>query len=296
MSDQIHFAIIGAQKAGTSLVQLGLRSHPSIFMPNQETPFFEDPDYAADRLCTVLCSLAGARLGQIAGIKRPNYFARSEVPSRLAHHFLDLKLILILREPISRAISAYFHLMQEGLIPLAPLDVGMQRILDGEYDHWPSAPTVLTYGLYGRHLTHWRRFFPRHRFCVERFDVLTEQTSLSLSRMYRFLDVEDVGNARIEGAHPKRGIYSIPSLRVVRMLGKVGRRYTHGHSRIDFRGWQGKLGRFTGGAARSLLAFQSQPPPQLPEAIRCRLVEYYSADLELLTKIMPGQYDDWLHS
>ena len=63
----LDFIILGAQKAATSALQLALRKHPDIYMPEGESAFFEEPDFALQPWKTF------GKKGRLNGIKRPDY-------------------------------------------------------------------------------------------------------------------------------------------------------------------------------------------------------------------------------
>lgn len=46
---------------------------------------------------------------QLCGIKRPDYLSLPERPQRINEHSPEAKLIVVLKNPIQRAVSAYYH-------------------------------------------------------------------------------------------------------------------------------------------------------------------------------------------
>ena len=118
-----NFVIIGAQKSASTFLQVCLSEHPDVFMPPGETPFFESPDYENSDISR-LESLFNNRSESKLGIKRPSYIGKPEVPKRIEYHLPDAKLIAVLRNPIDRAVSAYFHYINNGFIPCINLEKG----------------------------------------------------------------------------------------------------------------------------------------------------------------------------
>jgi hypothetical protein len=119
----IDFIILGAQKAATSALQASLSKHPAIFMPVGESPFFEDPEYhsapwknfAKDELTCV-----------IKGIKHPDYLCSDLARERIKSTLPNCKFIVVLREPISRAISSYCYMVRHAHLPAKTLNEGME--------------------------------------------------------------------------------------------------------------------------------------------------------------------------
>lgn len=106
---KVDFAICGAQKAGTTALDAYLRRHPEICMANaKEAHFFDsevffqrdEPDYsiyhsAFDRKPS----------HRFVGEATPIYMYWYDAPRRLWRYNPDMKLIVILRNPIERAYS-----------------------------------------------------------------------------------------------------------------------------------------------------------------------------------------------
>src|SRR5262245_22488050 len=148
----LDFVIIGAQKAGSTYLQDCMAEHHQIYLMPGECVAFEDPEYEKYRLGQ-LDEVRGRAGRRLAGVKRPTYLPSSVVAGRIAAHCPRAKLIAALRDPIARAISAYFHYMTFGSLPIAPIETGMQRIIEGEYtQRFPRAPEVIEYGKYHTHL------------------------------------------------------------------------------------------------------------------------------------------------
>lgn len=161
------FMIIGAQKCGTSWLHHQLRQADGLFLP-------EDKDHehfsyvgnlnleAFERYCA---RFAEARPWQRAGDANAAYFwtrtgsawgrqpdsFNPDIPGSIRTYCgPHLRLLLILRHPVDRAISAYLHHIRHGAITAAT------SILE------PDLPLgIVDMGLYRRHLTNWLAVYPR---------------------------------------------------------------------------------------------------------------------------------------
>lgn len=122
-----NFIIIGAQKSASTFLQACLNDHPDIYMPYGETPFFESPDYERNNIRD-LEKIFVDRDEKCIGIKRPTYIGKPEVPERILAHLPNAKLIAVLRNPIDRAISAYFHNINYGFIPAIDVETGSKSL------------------------------------------------------------------------------------------------------------------------------------------------------------------------
>lgn len=125
------FAIIGAQKSASTFLQKQLQAHPDIFLPDGELATFEDPQYEDYDPQIFASHFSPDWDAKALGLKRPSYLHEPEVPRRLARHLPGIKLIVSLRDPVDRAVSAYFHQVRHNFAPLVEVNRGLENILDG---------------------------------------------------------------------------------------------------------------------------------------------------------------------
>ena len=67
MNSPPHFVIIGAAKSASTWLHLTLRQHPAIYMPGNETAFFEDPYYDESDLSPLRAEIKPAPLDAVVG-------------------------------------------------------------------------------------------------------------------------------------------------------------------------------------------------------------------------------------
>jgi hypothetical protein len=130
------FIIIGAQKSGTSSLHNVLGHHPSVFIPAREIFFFDvddieqHPDFFVrtrggwtyhdfdedfERYQEWYRGLfRDARPGQLVGEDSTTYIASRIAPSRIARLLPSVRLVAMLRDPVSRAYSHYWHNVSRG--------------------------------------------------------------------------------------------------------------------------------------------------------------------------------------
>jgi hypothetical protein len=294
---QIDFVIIGAQKAGSTYLQEGLRQHPQVFMPHGETPFFQDPDYTRGDMRQLEHQLKRAKYGQRLGIKRPNYLAEHGVAERLADDLPGVKIIAILREPVSRAISAYFHYMRGGFIPVAPIEIGLPRLLRGDYSKdWPIAEHVITYGYYGRHLERYYKCIPRDRIKVIIMEDMHCDPVLTLRDLYHFVNVDETFLPQSLESRPMSAIYSLTRLRIGNLLKPLYMRRTDSGTRL----WQRQGPFFNAvrmgcvGLDRYLLAHVfTTTKPNVPTDIKDQLTAFYREDMNKLRQLLGRDLCGW---
>jgi hypothetical protein len=125
------FLIVGAMKSGTTSLIHTLGAQPQIFAPTQELHFFSrrfDDGVEWYRDCFSECS------GEpVIGETSPEYMYRPEVAQRVRETLPDVKLVAILRNPVDRAYSHYWHNRTRGHEPLGfgeALKVESERLRD----------------------------------------------------------------------------------------------------------------------------------------------------------------------
>lgn len=210
----LDFLIIGAQKSASTFVHECLREHPAIFIPKDEVPFFEDPYYNLDSVAEQIGrELRGRGTVSRVGIKRPNYLCETPCAGRIRRHVRDPQFIVVLREPVERAISAYFWYMRMGYLPVKPLDEGMAALLSGAHaTQYPASQQILAYGFYARHLTRYFQVFPREKFLILFQEDFNLRSLEMVQSAYRFLEVADDYVPQSLTRRPKPSLYALPRI------------------------------------------------------------------------------------
>lgn len=186
------FLIIGAQKCGTSALRMNLDAHDSIFMVDREMHFFNGPRVWAkgmDWYCSHF-----SRPGKLQGEKTPDYLSSISAPGRIAAAFPRVKLLVLLRDPVSRAYSQWNHMMQriEDTRPrgwdLLSFEEAIARSSRGisPYDR------LLDKGCYIEQIDRYMEHFPREQLFVGIQERFRTNGVEELARLFRFLGVEEL--------------------------------------------------------------------------------------------------------
>ncbi len=159
------FLIIGAQKCGTSWLHAGLREHPQVFMPEDKD---NEIDFCkAEELAILQQRLAQQNTGQKAGDACAAWFwtRRGNDPITGQYRNIvddiadvlgtDIKLILLVRNPVHRSISGYLHHIRH-------------RTLDPNVGILASDPAlgIVTLSRYGYHLQNWLQRFSAENMLI----------------------------------------------------------------------------------------------------------------------------------
>jgi hypothetical protein len=294
-----NFIVIGGQKAGSTWVAEVLGHHPDVFMYPTEIPFFEDPDYSQSTLDDLAKFFDGAAGKQALGMKRPSLLTRPECPARIAHDLPGAKLIAMLRHPVERAVSSYFHLMRSGFLPIAPMEVGMRRVISGEYDRsWPAGrERMMGYGFYHAGIMRYLAHVPRPQLLIVLYDRIRSDAAGLFREMCRFLGVDELDQPAALDRRVMEGNYSIPRQRLVAPLRAMHRRVTPDKLRnYERKGPLAAAARVvTYGVDRYMLAglFTSRRPTPSVE-IQQQLIEIYRSDVVALGEFLGEDLSHWL--
>ncbi|XP_048407642.1 heparan sulfate glucosamine 3-O-sulfotransferase 4-like [Stegostoma tigrinum] len=147
--------IIGVKKGGTRALLEAIRVHPDVRAVGVEPHFF---DRHYDRGLEWYRSLMPKTLdGQITMEKTPSYFVTREAPKRIFSMAKGTKLIVVVRNPVTRAISDYTQtLSKKPEIPTFEVLAFKNRTLGLIDASW----SAIRIGIYALHLENWLQFFP----------------------------------------------------------------------------------------------------------------------------------------
>lgn len=116
MAGQQLFFIVGAQKAGTTSLYKYLSGHPEIHMPlEKEVPIFDREDIDPAAWEKYRARYLAPRHGEkIVGTATPQYMCDYRIPARIAEYAPNAKIVMLLRDPVERAVSHYKMLAGRG--------------------------------------------------------------------------------------------------------------------------------------------------------------------------------------
>ena len=195
------YLLIGAQKCGTTFVQGMLKQHPAIAARQVEVHYF-DRNYdrglawyekhfpSAETRERIL-----REQGEFAtGERSPSYLSNPVVPERVAAALPGVRLLVVLRDPVARALSHYHHNRQLGIEPLSfedavacELEQRAGRHVDGELRR-----RYLGRGLYAGQLRRWLRHFDREQMHVSVSEQLFADPVGVIREIQEFIGVTPV--------------------------------------------------------------------------------------------------------
>jgi hypothetical protein len=155
------FVICGAQKAASTSLSDNLSGVDGVSIPYAEIPWLESPYYESGGPERIRYLLGSYDSNDLVGIKRPNYLGTSGMADRLVQHFPNVRVVIVLRNPTDRAVSACRHYMEYGHIPLMPVSQAIAMLMKNSY-LGPRAHEILMWGKYEFLIEPYRRILPRN--------------------------------------------------------------------------------------------------------------------------------------
>ncbi|KAM6897433.1 heparan sulfate (glucosamine) 3-O-sulfotransferase 3-like [Xenentodon cancila] len=179
--------IIGVKKGGTRALLEFLRLHPDIRALGSEPHFF-DRHYARG-LDWYRSMMPKALDGQIVMEKTPRYFVTVDTPARVHAMSQDVKLIVVVRDPVTRAISDYTQIISK--TPDIPSfeSLAFKNRTTGQID---SLWSPLWIGLYAQHMERWLAWFPRTQIHLVSGEKLISDPAGELGKVQDFLGLQRI--------------------------------------------------------------------------------------------------------
>ena len=229
------FVIIGAQKSASTFIHNWISEHPDAFMLHGEIPIFESPDYENSSMELFYKSFSNCN-EKIVGFKRPNYLGRSEVPERIYNNLPDAKLIAVLRNPIDRAISACYHNINYGFLPVENPDVLLNKIFKGEdIVGYPRANEIIEFGLYHKYLEMYQNYYESGKLLIVNHDDIKKDSRNEVKKIYSYLGIDSNFVAKSLKSRPQSVIYNLNRLRFLRLRNRIIYRYNSSRTRLTKR-------------------------------------------------------------
>ncbi|XP_072229356.1 heparan sulfate (glucosamine) 3-O-sulfotransferase 3-like [Leuresthes tenuis] len=179
--------IIGVKKGGTRALLEFLRLHPDIRALGSEPHFF-DRHYARG-LDWYRSMMPKALDGQIVMEKTPRYFVTVDAPARVHAMSQDVKLIVVVRDPVTRAISDYTQIISK-TPDIPPFEsLAFKNRTTGQID---SLWSPLWIGLYAQHMERWLAWFPRTQIHLVSGERLISDPAGELGKVQDFLGLQRI--------------------------------------------------------------------------------------------------------
>ena len=198
--------IIGSKKSGTGALIKMLGSHPLIKARSGEVHFFDERFYLG--LTWYLNEMPMTKKNELTIEKSPKYFIVPQAPKRI-YDFRrsiarDVKLILIVRNPITRTVSDYLQWKrQRGLPESASIESKIFTSNGTIYTHFG----VTSVSMYDIHYKKWLEWFDRKEIYVVNGEEFITNPIPVLHKLETFINVSHYFNNSMFVFNKQKGFY-----------------------------------------------------------------------------------------
>lgn len=203
-----NFLVVGAARSGTTGLVEGLRSHPRVFVTEPKEPHYfalhdQTPDFAGpgdahtinrvavtdrDRYLALYPASPHDYLALGDGSVSTLYYYERALPEAVAMN-PDLRLVVLLREPVARAYSSHQYMRARGFEPyedfLAAVDDEPRRKAENYHHLWHY--TSMSY--YADAVAALQKAVPPEQLGIWFYDDLDRDYEDTVRAVLRFLDV-----------------------------------------------------------------------------------------------------------
>jgi len=289
MTRLIDVMIVGVEKAGTTSLLRYLSEHPEVIShKDMEMPYFvDDEKYKKgwDRAHKEYFPSEIDRRVLLAKSVGCMYWEL--VPERLHAHNPDMKLIVVLRNPVERAYSAYWYALQMGREDKKTFEDAIfaeeERLKTGEDFHL-RYHSYLRRGLYGRQLERLLKFFDLGQVRIVMFEDLKTKPAGVVADLFGFFALDPV-LANVDKRHNETFGSTNAILYWLGSKSPILRK---------------AVGSFVpDGIKRTAKYFiikagnRKKEIPPISEETRAQLLRYYEADIDLLQKLLRKDLSIW---
>ena len=195
--------VIGAQRCGTTSVHRALAAHPGVVPPRRgKGVHYYDTTAYTRGLAWYRTHFPVDDGSNLAMESSPCYLFHPAAPTRVAADLPDVKLIVVLRDPVQRAISHHRHEVARGFEDLA-----LAEALEHEDERLAGAVDLLRHdasavhdgylhhsykarGRYAEQLERWLQLFAREQICILDANLMFTDPQPAMESLTKFLGLD----------------------------------------------------------------------------------------------------------
>lgn len=198
--------IIGSKKCGTRALLKFIGAHPNVSAAGAEIHYFDRFYHMGDEWYRQQMPLSAAH--QLTIEKTPKYLIDSRAPERVYRMNPHTKLIVVLRNPVVRAVSEYVQSQwkkKQKRTLLQDSTGESQRFEQMLYEdkkrgsnsssarsHIRANWAIVRNGLYYQHIRNWLEYFPREQILFINGEQLIREPSVEVDKLQEFLGLTPV--------------------------------------------------------------------------------------------------------
>lgn len=296
------YIIVGAQKSATTFVHETLRSHPEIYaQPGEVTVFrdLKDHEHEIPHYFSILFRGRDHNSQKVAGIKFPEYLADPHCAKSIKKVVPNVKFIAVLRNPIDRIVSAYYHYVSAGLVPLKNINQGLPDIMEGKHCFkYPKSSDLVEYGFYFKHLRSYLAHFSMEQFLILLYEDIRVAPVQSLKNALKFLSIDNSLPLQLPKRRLGKTVTSISRLAFHRWRNPIFYGFDCVNKKVviknDYERLRMVLFRGTSLLDRHILsAFYRSEKPKLSDELASQLLDVYIDDILLLERLLGLDLSKW---
>jgi hypothetical protein len=209
-----NFMIIGAAKSGTTSLFQYLAKHPDIIPSNKKEPlYFSVEQRRGLKWYLHNFPLKEEKKERLTFEASPSYLYYKQGLKRIGRFFPDIKLIILLRDPVERAFSQW-NFNREG----SPFLVGRPEVKDkrpfskaikdelNNPDHLHKLHKYIYRSHYSKHLKEVYKIFSNNQILVLDSDDLKKEPQRTLTEVTNFLELDPVYHEYEKSNEGKEGL------------------------------------------------------------------------------------------
>lgn len=180
------FLFIGPDKSGSTWLYELMQAHPQVFLPGVKETFFFDRYYdrGIDWYASKFAGRGPACLA--SGEICHDYLFSEKAAERIRHDIPDVRLIVMLREPVARTFSHWRFRRRSG-------------DTSGSFeDDLKQTPTIFDHSCYSRHLAPYLDRFPHEQIGIFEFGELKTDPAALAARIQEFIGVEPLDESAFD--------------------------------------------------------------------------------------------------
>lgn len=188
--ERIDLFIVGAQKSGTTSLKNYLGEHPEVSSHFQKefAFFYDDAEYTQGETTAFRKYFSKLPQKNRTIAKNAGLYVKESAVARLKDHNPDCTLVMILRNPVERAYSAFQ--MERNYGNFSGQFEDLQSILVGaDATDW-RFEFFIKMGMYAQYLETIYRYFPREQVFLYRFEDLCTDPKKICTELFSKLNVD----------------------------------------------------------------------------------------------------------
>jgi hypothetical protein len=220
----LDFAVIGSQKCATTWMYDCMKNHPGLNMRHSknEDIYFGSP-WMQQHGQNNYFSMFDTESAMPKGCVSVEYIENETAPKLLFDANQKTKIIVSLRQPADRAISAVQWYVRKAYLPNVSPEEGIMEALahfsgTASTKYSSAYKNILSRGLYAEKLKKWFEVFPSHQIKINLFDEVKNNPHQAIEDIFQFLQVDTNHKPPQIESKPKKNTGFAPLVKLQRLF------------------------------------------------------------------------------